>query len=134
MPTFSYECSNGHEFDAYQASWREPNPECEVCSASTERVIRSDKHIASSAFPYITTHLNGKPIEVKSAKHLEQLCKEHGKIHRPDAAWVTERYEGYDIHSGQQVYSQGSGAGVPGSWSSGLPKEYMEAMATRLGA
>lgn len=133
MPTFSYTCENGHEFDAYQSSWKEPNPVCE-CGGISERVIRSSKHIPSSAFPYTTTHLNGKPIEVKSSKHLEQLCKQYGKVHRPDAAWVTERYEGYDVHSGQQVYTQGSGAGVPGSWSSGLPKEYMEAMAVRLGA
>lgn len=116
MPTFSYECGCGNEFDAFQQSWREPNEVCSKCGATAERVLRSTRHIPASVFPYVTSHISGKPLEVKSAKHLEQLCKEHGKVHRPDAAWVTESYEGYDWRSGQQVYKQGSGVGMPNCW------------------
>jgi putative FmdB family regulatory protein len=117
MPTFSYECPEGHEFDEFAFNWKAPNPACTKCGAATERVVRSNRHIPASVFPYTTTHLNGQAIEVKSSKHLEQLCKKYGKVHRPDAAWAEEHYEGYDLRSQSQSYSRGSGMGLPGCWA-----------------
>jgi hypothetical protein len=76
--------------------------------------------VAASVYPYVTTNITGKPIEVTSAAHLESLCREHNVTHRPDAAWLTQEYKGVDWKTGKQIYKEGSGAGLPGSWI-GIP-------------
>jgi hypothetical protein len=83
-------------------------------------------HIPASQFPYVTKNFNGKPIEVTSPSHLKALCNSFGVTHRPDVAWTTKRYEGYDWRRGTQKYSEGSGLGLPGCWAAAPPKEYMD--------
>lgn len=69
----------------------------------------------ASAFPYTTSNITGKPIEVSSESHLKALCAEHGVTHRPDVAWLEKRHLGSD-RQGRPVYKEGNGVGLPGCW------------------
>lgn len=69
-----------------------------------------------SAFPYVTKNFNGEPITVESQSHLDSLCKQYNVTHRPDAAWITKEYQGYDFRTKKQRYKEGSGLGMPGCW------------------
>jgi putative FmdB family regulatory protein len=40
MPIYEYRCSNGHEFEVFQAMSDDPVAECEVCGAPVERIFR----------------------------------------------------------------------------------------------
>jgi putative FmdB family regulatory protein len=40
MPIYEYRCSNGHQFEVFQAMSDDPVTTCEVCSAPVERVFR----------------------------------------------------------------------------------------------
>jgi hypothetical protein len=117
MPVYALSCGE-HEFEAYVPSFNSENPKCKECSAPTERVWRTSRHIPASAFPYVTRniHPDGRPIEVKSASHLDSLCKRYNVVHRPDAAYIEKEYQGYDLRTGKQVYKEGSGRGVKGAW------------------
>lgn len=81
-----------------------------------EKVWKVTKHLGSGAFPFTTKNFNGEPIEVQSPSHLEQLCKQFGVTHRPDAAWVEKEWSHYDWKTGKHVYKEGSGMGLPGVW------------------
>lgn len=81
-----------------------------------EKVLRGRNHIPGNTYPFVTSNISGKPIEVQSAMHLESLCKKFGVTHRPDSAWIEQRYEGIDFRTGEQRYEEGSGRGLPGSW------------------
>lgn len=74
------------------------------------------QYSGGTGFPFTTTHLNGKPVEVRSEGHLRELCKQYGVNHRPDVAFTEKRYEGIDFRTGQHKYREGSGAGLPGCW------------------
>lgn len=72
-------------------------------------------HTPGSAWPFVTTHITGKPIEVRSEAHLQELCKAHGVKHRPDSAFLEKNFLGVG-RDGKPRYSEGSGRGLPGSW------------------
>jgi len=40
MPIYEYRCSNGHQFEVFQAMSDDPVTTCEVCGAPVERVFR----------------------------------------------------------------------------------------------
>jgi putative FmdB family regulatory protein len=40
MPIYEYRCSNGHQFEVFQAMSDDPVSACEVCGAPVERVFR----------------------------------------------------------------------------------------------
>jgi putative FmdB family regulatory protein len=40
MPIYEYRCTNGHEFEVFQAMADEPVSACQVCGASVERIFR----------------------------------------------------------------------------------------------
>lgn len=125
MPTYDFQCATcktddggPFEFEAF-VQHIGGTEACRRCEGPTERVWRlGNHHIGSSCFPYVTKNLtpDGSPIEVTSERHLQQLCKQFGKTHRPDAAWITKEYLGYDPLTGQQRYSEGSKLGMPGVW------------------
>lgn len=72
-------------------------------------------HIAANGFPFTTSHITGKPIEITSESHLKALCQAHGVTHRPDVAWLEKQHLGSD-RKGNPVYREGSGMGLPGVW------------------
>lgn len=39
MPTYEYQCRNGHRFDLFQKMSEEPRAECPQCGAESQRVI-----------------------------------------------------------------------------------------------
>lgn len=110
MPIYQFECEEKHGFEKYLPLRENPNPPCEVCQGPTEKVWSlGSSHVGSSTFPYITKNITGKPVEVKSASHLDQLCKQHGVVNRPDQAWIDKKFE-----NGR--YVEGTGMGYKGSW------------------
>lgn len=118
MPTFNFACLCGKEWEGYIHNAKSENPLCE-CGKSPERVwALGNTHRGASTFPYITTNIlpDGKPIEVTSASHLDSLCKQYNLTHRPDNAWLEKEYMGVDFRTGKQMYKEGSGRGMPGSW------------------
>lgn len=121
MPVFDFLCEadNEAQSDVYLPTRESENPACPKCALPMERIYSlAGRHVGSSAFPYVTKNLtpDGSPVEVKSERHLAELCKLYGKTHRPDSAWITKEYVGYDWRTGKQVYTEGSGRGLPGCW------------------
>lgn len=117
MPTYNWlcePCDRGEE--AYVHSFKDSYA-CSMCEKPMERVwALGVQHRAGSTYPYITTHLNGKPIEVTSSSHLDQLCKQFGVTNRADVAFLEKEYVGLDWKTKKQIYREGSGAGLPGCW------------------
>jgi hypothetical protein len=74
------------------------------------------QYSGGNGFPFTTSNLTGKPIEVTSESHLKALCKAHGVVHRPDNAWIEKRQIGTDWKTGKPIYSEPSGRGMKGSW------------------
>ncbi len=51
MPIYEYRCTNGHEFEAFQAMADDPLTACEVCEAPIERVLSAPAiHFKGSGF------------------------------------------------------------------------------------
>jgi len=74
------------------------------------------QHAGQGSYPYTTSNITGKPIEVTSPGHEKELCKIHKVRKRDDAAWLEKEYKGFNPMTGKQEYSEGSGRGLPGSW------------------
>lgn len=119
MPVYNWACTAcGRESEGYVPLISTPDPLCQ-CGAPTEKVWRSHRSSSvSSVFPYVTRNIlpNGDPVEVKSARHLDELCRQNNVTHRPDAAWVEKRFDGVDPRTKKPRYREGSGMGLPGSW------------------
>jgi putative FmdB family regulatory protein len=62
MPTYDYECSNGHQFEHLQSIIADPLAECITCGAPVRRLIGGGSGIIfkGSGF-YVTDSKNGKP-------------------------------------------------------------------------
>ena len=45
MPTYDYECSKGHEFEAVQRITEEPLKRCQICGAKATRLISQTSFI-----------------------------------------------------------------------------------------
>jgi hypothetical protein len=118
LPVYDLSCACGREWEAYVALRSHENPLC-VCGQLPERVWGlSLKHVPGGTYPYTTTNLrpDGKPVTITSDAHLQRLCKEFGATPRPDNGWLTKEYKGVDFKTGKQIYKEGSGMGLPGSW------------------
>jgi hypothetical protein len=79
---------------------------------------------AANGYPFITSNITGKPVEVTDAAHHRALCAAHGKIHRDDAAFIDEgNFYEPKLVKGRDgkwrteiVYQNGSGRGNKGQW------------------
>lgn len=117
MPLYQLQCQScSVSEEQYLVRHSDPNPACRHCAGATERVWQGVQRGAVSVFPYVTTHLTGKPLEIKDAGHLRQLEKQHGVRLRDDSAFTEQRWEGYDFRNKRHRYTEGSGRGLPGSW------------------
>ena len=69
MPTYDYECSNGHRFDYLQSITAEPLTECVTCGEPVRRLIGGGAGIIfkGSGF-YVTDSKNGNRGKKASAK------------------------------------------------------------------
>lgn len=63
-----------------------------------------------------TSNIDGVERTFYNDRELQSFCKAKGVKHRPDASWVDKRVVGTDWKTGEQIYSEGSGRGNPGSW------------------
>lgn len=119
MPIYQFECTSCKDgFEQYLSLRGEENPPCRTCSSPTERVwALGSQHKGSGIYPYVTRNLDptGKPVEVRSASHLDSLCKQFNVVHRPDVAFIEKQHLGCD-RTGKPIYKEGSGAGLPGCW------------------
>ena len=70
----------------------------------------------SDAWPLTTKNIDGVERTFFNDRELQAFCRAKGVTHRPDAAWVDKRVVGTDWRTGEQIYSEGSGRGNPGSW------------------
>lgn len=59
MPTYSYKCENGHQFDVRQRMTDTPLTECSVCGAAARRVVGSVGVVFKGSGFYITDNRNG---------------------------------------------------------------------------
>lgn len=121
MPVYAFQCTGcAKEWEAFLVSYSSDNPACEDCAVEdapkVERIWAVSKRSGYQIFPYTTSNLTGKPIEIKDAKHLKQLEKKFNVRLRDDAAYNNQEYAGYDRKTGKQVYKEGSGRGMPGQW------------------
>lgn len=101
MPVYDFVC-NGEcqgEREAYVPLTTSEAPSC--CGLPMDKVFRPRRSFHKSVFPYVTTHITGKPIDILSESHLQSLCKQHNVRSRPDAAFLDENE---------------SGRGMPGQW------------------
>lgn len=67
-------------------------------------------------YPFTTKAFNGQELEVTSRAHEKALMQQYGVRKRDDAAWIEQRYEGYDPRTKKQCYKEGNGVGLPGCW------------------
>ena len=69
MPTYDYECSNGHRFDYLQSITAEPLTECVTCGEPVRRLIGGGAGIIfkGSGF-YVTDSKNGNRDKKESAQ------------------------------------------------------------------
>lgn len=118
MPIYALGClaEPSHQFEGYAPKFETPNPPCETCGAETERIWKITKRTGYHRYPYTTTNINGKPMEITDAAHEARVLKEHNLVQRDDVAYLEEEYVGYDPYTDKQVYRHGSGRGLPGQW------------------
>ena len=69
MPTYDYECSNGHQFECLQSITAEPLSECITCGGPVRRLIGGGTGIIfkGSGF-YVTDSKNGKHAKQSAKK------------------------------------------------------------------
>ncbi len=80
------------EWEAYVPSFQSPMPECELCNSNlrVDKVWRITPRTGQSVYPYITTHITGKPLEIKSSRHLSQIEKQYKVRLRDDKTYEQE--------------------------------------------
>lgn len=49
----------------------------DVCMACVNEPTRAQ---LATCFPFVTCHVDGKPMEIKSLKHYRQVCRERGTV------------------------------------------------------
>jgi len=120
VPFYEWACEACHKGEKTFEPKMEPRPPLCSCGAEMERDYPAEArgHRPASGYPYITKNISpdGKPIEVRSPAHEAELCKIHGVVKRDDQAWIEKQHVGHDWKTGQPVYWEPSGRGMPGSW------------------
>lgn len=98
MPIYQFECrgEKRHQFEQYLPLTTSDWPACLApeCAQPVDRIwsITCDgaRNGAYSAYPYTTCHINGKPIEIKSSRHLSQIEKQFKVRLRDDKSYIDE--------------------------------------------
>ena len=130
LPFFEWRCETDgcqERTAEFRPRW---TPDAPLCT--THGLMERDwhgearRHTPGSSFPYVTSNISGTPIEVRDEGHLRELCRQHGKVLRDDAAWlepIDERFEfGKYDHEKRAwvgrgvVQREGSGRGMKGQW------------------
>lgn len=95
MPTYDYECSNGHRFECLQSITAEPLTECVTCGEPVRRLIGGGAGIIfkGSGF-YVTDSKNGSRGKKESAKDTDGKTEK-----KKDKASKSEAKSGSDSSS-----------------------------------
>lgn len=59
MPTYEYECNNGHTFEVFQRITDEPLKRCKVCRAGAKRLISAANFILKGGGWYADGYSSG---------------------------------------------------------------------------
>ena len=92
---------------------------CEVCGKPSNRDVTKEHrlHRPANGYPYITTHFNGQPVEVRSGLHEAELCKKFNVRKRDDAAFLEDYSDvRFDWKTKKTVYRERTGVGMPNCW------------------
>jgi len=116
MPLFDLKCPDGHINEVYLKSLQTKNEDCRNCGKETTRIYSISSQSGYQEFPFVTTHITGKPLEIRDRAHFERVLKAHNLTHRPDIAWTEKEYVGYNRKTRKQEYREASGRGLPGCW------------------
>ena len=86
MPTYDYECSNGHRFEYLQSITAEPLAECVTCGEPVRRLIGGGTGIIfkGSGF-YVTDSKNGSHGKRASANDTDTAAKDKDKPTKSEA-------------------------------------------------
>ncbi len=68
MPTYEYECTNGHQFEAVQRITAEPLQRCQVCRAKVRRLISASHFILKGGGWYKDGYSAGSNGSVKGSE------------------------------------------------------------------
>jgi hypothetical protein len=135
MPLFDYVCENEHHFERFTKK-RSFVPKCPTCGEEGEKVwLPSGRATGEGGneYPKTTKDITGTEITLTDAAHERAVIAEHErktgeKIRkRDDAAFLSKEHAGLDWKTGQPIYKEGSGAGLPGSWTA-LPSYHPESI------
>lgn len=101
MPTYDYECSNGHRFECLQSITADPLTECLTCGEPVRRLIGGGTGIIfkGSGF-YVTDSKNGSRAKKDSSKDT-------------DAKTDKDKAPKSEAKSGADSSSSSSGGGKP---------------------
>jgi putative FmdB family regulatory protein len=77
MPTYEYECSNGHQFETVQRITEEPLERCTICTAKATRLISQTNFILKGGGWYADGY--GKSKGGKESSSSKSTSNESGK-------------------------------------------------------
>jgi putative FmdB family regulatory protein len=90
MPTYDYECENGHRFEAFQSMKDEPLQQCVQCGAKAKRLIGPGAGFLFRGDGFYITDYRSKSYKEKAksesgttAKEPSSAKKEGGKAETP---------------------------------------------------
>jgi len=82
MPTYEYECPNGHVFEVAKASYRDRKPvePCPECGRNGERYFGNPPAVRMDMPPHVDEHISctGSKTLVKSRAHRRELMRRNG--------------------------------------------------------
>lgn len=117
MPFYSWACEKCEKGQTIFATMDKCKDAPECCGQMCERDYPAEHrgYVHKTVFPYVTTHLSGdgKPVEVRDAGHLRDLCKKYNKTPRDDKGYINE--ESYTNEKGRWALRD-AGRGLPGRW------------------
>src|SRR5690349_13681251 len=117
MPVYCWVCPSCENQQSIFALIEDCKKAPICCDVPSERDYMSEHngYFHKTVFPYVTKHLSGdgKPIEVRDAGHLRDLCKQYGKVLRDDVGF--EHEEAYTNNRGRWSLKDNS-RGEGGRW------------------
>ncbi|MFQ5600382.1 MAG: FmdB family zinc ribbon protein [Candidatus Krumholzibacteriia bacterium] len=122
MPTYDYECENGHRFETFQSMKDEPLTECVDCGGKAKRLIGPGAGFLFKGDGFYVTEYRSKEYKEKakaeSGKSKPSDSGSSGRTGGPDAAGSTSG-SGQTKRSKDSSSSSSSGSRKSGGGSSG---------------